>query len=92
VAGSGEVDLTNQIDALEDVTGVDGSTPATDDHSPTIRHRARRKPDASSRRPDKPRGMRKTRGAGDRRLEWVDQNQHEFSALVKKLDEVTEDR
>jgi len=93
LAGSGEVDLTNQIDALEDVTAVDGSAPATVDHSPEDQTpSARRKPDASSKRPEKPRG-RKTRGPGDRD-DWgeLDQNQYEYSALVKKLDEVTEDK
>jgi DNA-binding NarL/FixJ family response regulator len=93
MAGSGEVDLTNEIDAMEDVTGVEGSTPATDDHSPDDQTpSARRKPDASSKRPEKPR-VRKTRGAGERD-DWsgLDQNQYEFSALVKKLDEVTEDK
>ena len=51
------------IDALEDVTGVAGSTPATDDHSPDDQTpSARRKPDASSKRPEKPR-VRKTHAA-----------------------------
>jgi hypothetical protein len=93
LAGSGEVDLTNAIDALEDVTGVDGSAPATDDHSPDDQTpSAGRKPDESGKRPEKPRA-RKTRGAGDRD-DWggLDSNQYEYSALVKKLDEVTEDK
>ena len=94
LAGSGEVDLTNEIDALEDVTGVDGSASATDDHSPDDSQTpsARRKPDTSSKRPEKPRG-RKMRGAGDRD-NWgvLDPKQYQFSAIVKELDDVTDDK
>jgi hypothetical protein len=94
LAGSGEVDLTNAIDALEDVTGVNGSLPAADDNdSPdeSITPTERRKAEKPKQRQEQPRGS-KTRGA-DGRDEWgvFDPNQCGFSALVNKLDEVTED-
>ena len=94
LAGSGEVDLTNEIDALEDVTGANGSNPAADDNdspdessTPT----SRRKVEKPKKRQEKPRGSR-MRGP-DGRDEWgvFDPNQCGFSALVNKLDEVTDD-
>jgi hypothetical protein len=93
-AGSAEVDLTNEIDALEDVAGIDGQTPAADtEPSPgDVKTPARREPgDKSKKRQEKGRGGR-ARGA-DGRDEWgvFDPNQCGFSALVNKLDEVTED-
>lgn len=91
LAASGEVDLTKAIDALEDVTGVDGSTPSSDD-SPddSTTPKARPKVEKPAKRPEKPRG-RSLRGPGDRD-DWdaFDPKQYEFSALVNKLDEVTE--
>ncbi len=92
LAGSGEIDLTNDIDAFEGVTAADGAAPpAADDSSDhsTTPH-ARRKVEKVGKGPEKPRG-RKTRGP-DGRDEWsvFDPNQYEFSALVDKLDEVTD--
>ena len=51
---------------------------------------ARRKVEKLKKRPEKPRA-RKTRGP-DGRDDWgvLDPNQYEFSALVNKLDEVTD--
>jgi hypothetical protein len=94
LAGSGEVDLTNEIDALEDVVGVDGHAPSADDEpSPNESNTpAERRPvDKSKKRPEKARG-RKMRGP-DGRDDWgvFDPTQYGFSALVNKLDEVTED-
>jgi hypothetical protein len=99
LAGSSEVDLTNQVDALEDITVVDGSSPATDgdaldDANPS---KGRRKTDRPVKRPEKPRA-RRTGGADDRddradgRSDWgvFDSSQYELSALVNKLDEVTD--
>ena len=93
LAASGEVDLTNDIDALEDVASVDSTVPAAGgDDSPdeSKTPNARRNADKPRKRPEKPRG-RKTRGA-DGRDDWgvLDPNQYEFSALVNKLDEVTD--
>jgi hypothetical protein len=89
LAGSGEVDLTN---ALEDVTGVDGSTPARDNDAPADSKTpdARRTVEKLKKRPEKP-GARTARGPDDRE-DWgvLDPNQYEFSALVNKLDEVTD--
>ena len=92
-AGSREVDLTKAIDALEDVTGVAGSTPATLDDSPAGSQTpsAHRKTDKPVKRPEKPRARQaRSSGNGD---DWsvLDANQYELSALVNKLDEVTED-
>jgi hypothetical protein len=64
--GASEVDLTNQVDALEDVTDVDGSTPATTDDSDEPN--GRRKVEKPRKRPENPRA-RKTRGA-DGRDDW----------------------
>ena len=48
LAGSAEVDLTNQIDALEDVVGADGppAPVADDEHSPDESKTASRSPQA----------------------------------------------
>ena len=93
LAASGEVDLTNEIDALEDVPGVDGSVPAADDDNSPDESKtpnARRKVEKPRKRPEKPRA-RSTRGP-DGRDDWgvLDPKQYEFSALVNKLDEVTD--
>ena len=91
LGASGEVDLTNEIDALEDVTGGDGSTPSTDDSPDDSKTpKARRKAEKPAKRPEKPRG-RSARGPDDRD-DWgaFDPKQYEFSALVNKLDEVTD--
>ena len=89
LAGSGEVDLT---EALEDVTSVDGSTPARDNESPDDSKTpdALRKVEKQKKRPEKPRAL-KARGPDDRE-DWgvLDPNQYQFSALVNKLDEVTD--
>jgi hypothetical protein len=95
LAGSGEVDLTNEIDTLEDVIGADGSTPATaDDNSADSKTpNGQRNGEKVRKRTEKPRG-RRTRGADghDGRDDWgvLDPNKYEFSALVNKLDEVTD--
>jgi hypothetical protein len=87
-AASGEVDLTNEIDALEDLDGTGapaiGDSSADDSKAPA----SRQKVEKAKKRPEKPRA-RKARGAGD---EWgvFDPNQCGFSALVDKLDEVTD--
>jgi hypothetical protein len=90
VAGSGEVDLTNEIDALEDVAGVDGSTPNDDDASDDSNANVRPKVEKPRKRMEKPH-IRKAAGPEDRD-EWgvLDPNQYDFSALVNKLDEVTD--
>jgi hypothetical protein len=88
LAGSGEVDLTNEIDALEDVAAVDGATPDDDDSADESNTpNARRKVENPRKRVEKPR-TRKTDGRDD----WgvLDPNQYDFSALVNKLDEVTD--
>ena len=92
VAGSAEVDLTNQIDALEDVVGVEAPA-ADDEHSPDTSKTSidRHKADKGIKRPEKARG-RKTRGPDGRDdLGVFDPKQCDFAALVNKLDEVTED-
>ena len=93
LAGSAEVDLTNEIDALEDVVGAEAPRRADDEHSPDTSKTSidRRKVDKARKRPEKARG-RKMRGPDGRDdLGVFDPNQCEFSALVNKLDEVTED-
>ncbi len=79
--GSGEVDLSNQIDPLEEVTATD----ALEDSNTS---KARRKTDKAGKRPEKPKARRTTGAEGD----WgvFDPNQYELSALVTKLDEVTD--
>ena len=93
-AGSAEVDLTTEIDALEDVVGADGPEPAADDESSPDESKTpadRRTLDKSRKRPEKARG-RKMRGPDGRDEPGVfDPKQYGFSALVNKLDEVTED-
>jgi hypothetical protein len=90
ISGLGEVDLTNDIDALESVAGAGpagGDADSPDESRPVPAHR---KAEQSSKRPDRPRA-RKTSGP-DGRDDWsvLDPNQCEFSALVNKLDEVTD--
>jgi hypothetical protein len=95
LTGSGEVDLTSQIDPREDVTGANGRSPATDGDAleDANTSKARRKLDKPGKRPEKPKA-RRTSGADDRdgRTDWgvFDPNQYEMSALVNKLDEVTD--
>jgi hypothetical protein len=91
LAGSSEVDLTNEIDALEDIGGDEGSMPVGDGATDTLHvPNARLNVEKPKKRPEKPRG-RKTSGSNDRD-DWsvLDPNQYEFSALVNKLDEVTD--
>jgi hypothetical protein len=89
-AASGEVDLTSEIDSLEDSDGVandpaTGDSSADDSKAPSSRRKVEK---PRKRPPEKPRA-RKARGAAD---EWgvFDPNQCGFSALVNKLDEVTD--
>jgi hypothetical protein len=89
--GSGEVDLSNEIDSLEDLG--DGTAHAADElDSPdgSTTPNGRRKTEKPTKRQEKPRG-RKMQGA-DGRDEWgvFDPNQCEFSTLVNTLDEVTD--
>jgi hypothetical protein len=85
------VDLTNEIDSLEDLGS--GTAPTADtndsaDGSATLN--GRRKTVKPTARQEKPHG-RKMQGA-DGRDEWgvFDPNQCEFSTLVNTLDEVTD--
>ena len=91
--------MTGEIDALEPVPsgevntpGVVEDEPATGEPNPAA-PAARRRQDKSKKRPEKVRG-RKLRTADGRPVqdEWgiFDPNQCGFSALVNKLDEVTE--
>jgi hypothetical protein len=93
LAGSGEVDLTSQIDPVEDVTGSNGSEADGDGLEDANTSKARRKVDKPGKRQEKPKA-RRTSGATDRdgRSDWgvFDPNQYELSALVNKLDEVTD--
>jgi hypothetical protein len=91
--GSGDVDLTRAIDALEEVA-IDGQAPAASEEPSPDESKApgaRDRNDKAKKRPEKVR-PRKMRGP-DGRDEWgvFDPNQCGFSALVDKLDEVTDD-
>jgi hypothetical protein len=85
------VDLTNAIDSLEDVARTDGRTPATgnepsrgDLQTPAPREQG----DKPKKHQEKDRGRRvRSADSGD----VFDPNQYGFSALVNKLDEVTDD-
>jgi hypothetical protein len=82
------VDLTN---ALDDVPDDDGPAAGDDTGSPddSKPEGVRRKVDKPKKRQDKPRG-RKTASAGDAEDWGLDPNTCDFSALVKRLDEVTD--
>ncbi|HLG57313.1 MAG TPA: hypothetical protein VI485_18370 [Vicinamibacterales bacterium] len=92
-----EVDLTGEIDALESTIGGENPPAIADEPSaeepqaPATAIRGRT--EKNKKRPEKGRG-RKLRGADGRPVqdEWgmFDPNQCGFSALVNKLDEVTE--
>jgi hypothetical protein len=91
LGGSGEVDLTNEIDSLEDLGS--GTAPAADENgSPdgSTTPNGRRKTEKPNRRQEKPRGG-KLHGA-DGRDEWgaFDPNQCEISTLVNTLDDVAD--
>jgi hypothetical protein len=93
-AGAVEVDLTGEIEALEEIEHEDraqGEAPTADaPKAPAVQPRG----DMHKKRPEKGRGGRKLRGSGGRPVqdEWgiFDPNQCGFSALVDKLDEVTD--
>jgi hypothetical protein len=92
-----EVDLTGEIDALETTISGENSPAVADEPSAEAPQAPatpiRRRTEKNKKRPEKARG-RKLRGADGRPVqdEWgmFDPNQCGFSALVNKLDEVTE--
>jgi hypothetical protein len=90
LAGSGEVDLTNDIEALEVVTGPEPAADDADSLDQSRTSNTQRKAEKPRKRPEKL-GGRRMRGP-DGRDDWsvLDPNQCKFSALVNKLDEVTD--